>query len=653
MKRHLFLLICVGLALLTTGCHKGFDTVPDDEWTTNDQASENAKKLFGVGQSATQDWVMTRSGNVNIVPNADLENIVKVQVLTAPPMSSGYVRVLNEAEVHDGQAVSLAYDAPKSLKRLYAACVDAEGHYFIKGFAPGQQEVNFQQTSRANAPMTRMSVDRNAPTDPTKVKLRVEWYSYNAARAINATPDNEAKLWLNSGWENERIYLVGTTNAQKVDEEYLMQEVDDFDEDTKADLQDIVNTYLPGTSGRLDNFAKILASDIYTMHNNYLESDGINPITITPILMNSTEIDNCHICFFYFKQSEYDQLASEEEKVQFLKDLPKYKLAEPYRTSRFLTDRSIVFRRHVITVPFFGDGKPTLNQIQEGQSFIFPEGYKIGFFLSKGGNNGTHVTNGVEDWKRPRIGNTYGDGRLNQEINLFGDFASSMFEGKQPRQAIFGCNKKSYICFEDGSDANFNDLVVEINGAKPTDIQYILDKNVYTLMFEDTEVGDYDLNDVVLTAQRIDRTHVKYALQACGAHDELYLRNINGSVLNGDKEVHAYFNVGPEQFVNTVRGAQYYEPVADVVEVAPDFNFTQWDLMPYIYDKTKNHEVRLARTGQPPYAVIVPTEMAWPQERTRIDKCYGQFITWMQDETQCVDWYMTFDPSKTFAKPEQ
>ena len=385
-----------------------------------------------------------------------------------------------------------------------------------------------------------------------------------------------------------------------------------------------------------DNLTKIRNSNIFSMEHNYLTTNGTESITITPVFIGSPEMAKCHFCYFYYRPEQLEGL-TEAEQVQFLKDLPKYKLVEPFRTMKNFVDTSnpVAFRRHTITLPFFGDGTPEL-KVTRGQSLIFPEGYKIGFFLKKGDNNG------IDYWNNTSMGEVYGDGRLNLEINLFPPhFASANLDPDVPRQATFGINGKTYMCFEDGSDRNFSDIVIELSsGTKSIEEPLNPDTNVYTLLYEDTRMGDYDMNDVVIKAQRIDQTHVKYSLVACGAYHELYLRNINGRVLNTETEIHAIFGLEAGQFINTEPGKEHIAPVEEVVEVPADFSFTDLSALPYIYDKTSSSTVHLSTAGTPPYAVIVPTDLAYPIERVCIKNCFDDFVKWGEDENTYTDWYL-------------
>ena len=84
----------------------------------------------------------------------------------------------------------------------------------------------------------------------------------------------------------------------------------------------------------------------------------------------------------------------------------------------------------------------------------------------------------------------------------------------------------------------------------------MFENDFYTFCFEDRELGDYDMNDVIIKATRINKTTVEYSVVACGAHDQLQIKNINGTTINGNVEVHSLFGLANNTFINTEKGQQ-------------------------------------------------------------------------------------------------
>ena len=131
------------LALLAlSSCTQEFTYDPSKE------IYENAQNIFGIIDS-NQDWNNITSGTIAVTANADMENITKVQILTESPFFNDQAYVLAEAETRQGETVTLSYDAPRSYTRLIAACVDANGKYFIKGFNVEDENVSFSSSTPA------------------------------------------------------------------------------------------------------------------------------------------------------------------------------------------------------------------------------------------------------------------------------------------------------------------------------------------------------------------------------------------------------------------------------------------------------------------------------------------------------------------------
>ena len=220
-------------------------------------------------------------------------------------------------------------------------------------------------------------------------------------------------------------------------------------------------------------------------------------------------------------------------------------------------------------------------------STIIPQGYCIGFMLRKGTD--TSITDA--NIATTTNGCVYGYGELNKEINTFGEFKNAIGEGMlsytSPRIAMFNANLKTYLCFEEGGDVQFSDVIIELGGYSLSaakvkqeqtpedpqsgddpvapapsistlsfDVQPVLDLasadapkssgvylfdevkesdydvQAFTMCFEDRPAeADYDLNDVVLRCRRQPNTNnvIILTLEAAGGVDNVYLRGIPGT----------------------------------------------------------------------------------------------------------------------------
>lgn len=589
---------------------------------------DNAKKILGEDMDFSQEWTMIKNGTVTITAATNID-VAKVQILTASPFGNADgAKILNETGVKAGETVTLSYDAPAACQRLYAACVTAEGNYRIKGFNPGQEKVSFGTTTtakKARAPRRDIAIASIKSVDST----------YNHIRAARADQGDAALvLWKGSGWHD--MY-----NNTSIDEIARKTVLEDFDEDEMADMKDIIYTYLPE---KKDNRQRIADYDKYVKDTQYFTTTGgDDPVVITPVHCGAEWVGRMHIYYYYFNPADLEGM-SEAEQENYIKGLPKYRCIETWQMYKNYSAAErqgldMTHRMFTYTLAYFGEGQQARNT--KG-SYTFPAGYKIGFMM--------HLEYGNKIWN-DASGNLYADGRYNHEINQWGQFAKAGMEPDENRACLFGANGKNYIGFEDGVDKDFNDMVFEIEGGvKIIDEQIDLDYNVYTYAFEDRRLGDYDLNDVVVKAQRINATQVKYSLEATGANDSLFLRGINGQVLNGNTEVHALFGLRDQGFVNTEEEKEHVAPVQEIIDVPITFSFANTETEIYIHNASQGYDVHVARAGEDPHAILIPYDFQYPQEHICVKDAFLQFNSWGANRVDSNDWYAHPEEGKVYTK---
>ena len=304
---------------------------------------------------------------------------------------------------------------------------------------------------------------------------------------------------------------------------------------------------------------------------------------------------------------------------------------EEYTGNDVVAQNAVKFNQHV--------------ESSTAKGLIIPEGYRIGFMLRKQKGNQEMRSPKDNQIKANANGCCYGNGQMNTEINQFpGHFGNAntkySLQIDDPRIAMFEANGKAYLTFEDGSDCNFCDMVIELNGGvEPLpDIPDIFGQ-VYTFCFEDRAKGDYDLNDVVIKAVRTDATHITYSVEACSGTDKVYLRNIHGKILNENTELHELFGV--KGAVNG--GTSRVDPIMETIEVDPTFSFYDLDKVLYVYNATTDTEIRLSETGEDPHAIMIPSDFQYPLEGICVKDAYPAFLNWAKDRTQSLNWYI--DPA--------
>ncbi len=309
--------------------------------------------------------------------------------------------------------------------------------------------------------------------------------------------------------------------------------------------------------------------------------------------------------------------------------------------------------------------KTSIAQIAENnivaQAYAIPKGYKIGFMLRKI-NNGDYTSRyNTGGYTNNMSAETYADGRLNTEVNNFPKHFSNAktkygMKDDDPHAAIFNANGKTFITFEDGSDCNYADLIVQLtNGIKYVNEKIEPEAEAYTMCFEDRPLeADYDMNDVVLRCVRKNSKTINLSIVACGGDDNVVIHDATGWQYN-NQEVHEAFGVtepiNGHRFINTqVNGIQKDVLSADVT-IPEDMSIPQYLKNIYIENKTTNKIIKLAGKGESPFAIIVPLEFDYPREQVSITNAYKKFIEWAQDASVSTDWYLSKEEEQVYVNP--
>ena len=663
--------LTIGLLFILSvvGCNKHDlgDVIESQNEFQKNEALTNAQKIFGT-IDPNQDWNSIVSHSVTVTANADLQDVVKVQILTESPFLNPNARVLAEATAQKDQHVTLRYDAPNVYTQLLAACVDSKGHYYVQVFKTGDSQVSFSQgTKRAS----RRAAANEVPTFTT-LKLKSPQWSFNAMRAQKGASctigGNTYTEWANSNWNDQMWELAdGQTfdGGWQMDSEknkgHLFRTLDGFEEGEKENLASILNSlfYKYGNdkysvNGKKNNARTIRNSAAVTQNDNYVYTDGKSPVTLIPVQAYTDEFKKNHIYYYYFKESDVPAGMSE---VDYIKSLPKFKAIQVERIQSTADSKAgTLFRNKEFLLPYYKNA-PVAGDNEA--SAIFPKGYKIGFLNMKNSNGDYNITNTM-------YGCTYGDGRLNVEVNhIKGHYLTAMDksiggsteEGMQfddPRIAMLSANGKTYLCFEEGADCNFSDMVMEIgSGVEQVEEVPQVEAEAYTMCFEDRPVSaDYDMNDVVLRCSRVNKTTLSLALVATGANDDVYIHGATGWELN-NREVHEIFmatepDSNGNRFVNTVVGGTHREVQARYVTVSESMTIPEYLKGITIENKTTGKTISIAMKAEPPFAIIVPEDFQYPMETVPITGAYAMFIDWARNANASTDWYAYQDADKLF-----
>ena len=637
----------------------------DATQVSQEVANQQAKNQLGIDIDPNQNWKTIHHGSVTVTANADLENIVRVEILTETPFSNEDAMVLSSMDCQPGQQVTLTYEAPDYLTQLVAACVSDQGEYYIKLFDIDSQTVDFKVTS--NGARTRAAA---AGGFPSTIVLGEGEKSFNALRAEESQnnkygiciKDDKNKsrwytAWKDNSWANDMLWVHKSVEGEGgwvMKEGAIRRDVTDVVDLTtiKYDVETYLKKFGNGINGKSNNWNTI-QQNAYFQEFNELTSDG-NPLLLVPVQFNSTEAGSNFIYYYYYNPAT----APTEAKAlaNYIKSLPKFKAVWCFWNN----DAATFKREREYLLPYYGDGTPVAGA---WGSPVIPKGYKIGFMNRK--SKGNIFNNSC--------GCTYGFGELNVEVNhlighyfnvidnniaqdvisndkgdtekVYGKSANGM-DWNSSRICMHSVNGRTYLCFEDGCDLNFSDMVIEVKQGtqiKLSEVSPDVEQAMYTMCFEDrAETADYDMNDVVLTAKRINSTKIKLTLAACGAKDFVLLHGVTGKgadFFNG-KEIHDLLGLTDDNpYCNTQIGG--YTSNGSSKEITVDAGVTIEEFLSSIYieNLTTGKSVHMPAAGQPPYAIIVPMRFNYPKEGSNIKKSYPGFLEWASNMNVNKDWY--------------
>lgn len=635
MKKLLFSVVCL-FAMMSCSKTELYD--PDNQFV-QEAAKTNAEKVLGFEVSPSQDWCSTVSGQVNITADATVKRVqLLVDVLeiddeTTPSyVTRNAMKVLNQAETNGQTSLTLYYDAPKDNLGLYVGFITNDS-YILRKVENGQASIEEKALTRGE----KLTTGYTLPDDVTN--------SFNIA--------GSTKSWAKQRHEKDGSFYDDAPLYKLNDYDGLnLAPGADYSADFKSFFRQFVLSYLP--NGRANDNSSIVLNSGSTNAKSYITTNGEEPVILTPMYKcdhpteYGFEVFNSELYYYYYKDEE---VMGDFE--TFVHNLPKYQ-AIPFNKAFGATEDDVVAKHGSFLLLYFGangnygadDESANGTSIPEvgtkAVSSIFPKGYKIGFMIKAN----TDADGGKKQ------GEIYGDGRLNNYINNWGNFKSSVNASHQslktdgPRLFWISFNNRVFMTWESGTDADFNDVIIEMEGGKVIPDIPEPDLHVFTYCFEDTKTdSDYDMNDVVIKAIRTNETTIDYYLVACGAHDDVYVRGLNIGDIQDDREVHDLFGVSDHMtFINT--DGSSYPYVKATRTVSKDFSLLDEAQQPYIYDATTHEEVRLAKTGQNPWAILIPTDFKYPSERISVTKAYPLFNSWGEGSILSNLWYNTPDKSK-------
>lgn len=592
MRKLLFSVAC-GMLLLA-GCSK--NDLTNREKYNRETINQNVQKIFGTTFSENHTWSSTVAGEITVSSIPEGTEELELIVLKKEEDGETSILILNTTDVTGKSSATLSYDAPESNEGLYVVYI-SKTSYNVK------------------------KVENNTVSSFATTKALPEGVSLpEGTPVIGAIDDSYASI---RNWNpGEKLYQLSDYTTQKIS-------VSDYSDEFKDVFRSFIFSYFK--NGRKYNNLPLVVKSGYYNHKAYPLTTGKDPIIVSPVYKNDggyKEVVNSDLYYYYFDEKQIGA----QDTVEFLESLPKYKAIQ---FDQCIKADDEICKHASYALIYWGEGTPELGTTG---SYTFPEGYKIGFMVRA-------KTTAENNRKQ---GELYGDGRLNNSVNKYGSFSSSKLGTDGPRMAWLTVNGRVLVCCESGTDTDFNDIILEIEGGvDPVTPVPELENNVYTFCFEDTLFGDYDMNDVVIKAKRISDTKVEYSLVACGAYDNLQIMNINGNKINQNTEVHKILGV-EGGYVNTVKG-RVFPVVTETVTVDKNFSFTNESTQPYIIDLSTNKTIKISRKGEDPHGIMIPYDFKYPLETVCVKDAYTQFNSWGQNPIESTEWYLYPVENKVFV----
>lgn len=183
--------------------------------------------------------------------------------------------------------------------------------------------------------------------------------------------------------------------------------------------------------------------------------------------------------------------------------------------------------------------------------------------------------------------------------------------------------------------------------------------SVWTYAFEDTPLGDYDMNDVVIKVKEdlLDDSKIYVTLCCSGASFDLHVHLGNYTIFGGI-EVHRLLGRNSGELVNTGIGADVTTLETVRIDKPSGFSFANADF--WIDSPAVKDGVHLAKPGEDPHGVAIPGDWKWPREAVNITEAYPlftDFIRYNRDgesvSEEALKWYEAPVEEKVYTIQEQ
>jgi len=717
MKKYLMMAVA-GLAFAS--CNKMDNSGP--QRASDAETFSNAEKALGVTIDPNQSWNMTQEVVANIPVNGFYGAKYVVTIYDQNPLTGNAVTVLGRTTVTSGQTANFKFTAPKGLVGVFAAIKDEKGYTYTKPavIVDGMVETSFGGASASAPGFTRAAaVTRGAADDftiPTRTMPDLSTY-INDAVAISAennttNPANTVHHYLipeGTTW-SENIPLIQSGSGISV----YVQGTLNINADQSVNGGCV---FIVGPKGKVNiasgkklvtnanNNAGTVGS-FYVYPGGEVKGDRLEfangtssynynggTIVVTTINNNGGTLYNAGVL-------KADHMLG-GGKLSIYENAGKVHIGEAAKGSGTANTRI-----HN-NCWWECDGTLSCRNIQQGAgAYIKAANLEMSSSNDETGdaayiwakeNSLIEVTgdvsfNGVDivgpttdnNYAYLQLGKlvylNYAGGWSNDEITsgaIINNLRISMEDQTYNKTYDFwGLLNGTMYGHSKGQQGNGNavevakgavDEVVTESECSPGVVPgppVIIEEEypIYSYAFEDTRLGDYDMNDVVIKAQEVEVNNVKkinLKLVASGASLDLNIRLYEAATpdagkaakyqgdftvleYQGNNEVHAMLGAAKATMLNT-GGAK-----ADPITIQIDKGSYDPAHLPLAIYSEKEGEMRLAGSGEAPFGVIIPIDWKWPRERVNITTAYNatesdegdqSFAKFASEAGQALNWF--------------
>ena len=590
--------ILIAFVSFFAACSNHTDSISETE-----NVKAHAEEQLGIKIANNQTWNMMTQNIVEFTNVPEAYADAAKAIFNEDP----YLDTLGTTTViaYQDEGTSISFEAPAHYTKLYAACISDNGQMLVKPFEVGATTVDMS-------------------TDEFQLVSKAAESRAARAAAVEFQPTLNATLFADKGWANDRFALI-----DRGDYDVQFTSFNSYAENYRTFIPEGKNS-----TGMLKTY-----DEVYNFHWAIVGENG-GEVTIIPVHKESAQHE--YIGYFY-------SLPGEE--INF-KDVPKYVFAEGIKQD--IKNQGDEYLAKAYRLKYYDkDGN---------ESYTFPKGTKIYFFL--------HCFPSIKayswcnhSWDNNLPIDYYSFPDLNRDMLLhlnqmhnvnFNAYGGNDNWEESPRVTYFNRNGVNYVGMEDGTDMDYNDIVFMVRGDledfPKTDVIMPTKNQVYTYAFEDTKLGDYDMNDVVIRVWRDlnKKTELTVQLVATGAFDNLKVYYDDHGVkytapvaLFDGKEVHDALGIEKASFGNTEIQNVSTFPTTNVAYDYKTFRYYKADF--YIVDETTGVEIHLPAaqgiTGSAPYAVCIPSAWQWPLERISIKTAYKEFAGYAANPDVNKGWY--------------